>query len=121
MNLEKTISAMKYIANSPAHKYGGFDPQTVLAAKAAVCYLTILDAWNKEVSNMQIVDKIRGGNDMATNLKKPCYDNPKYPCECYEDYDWRKSECLILLQGGAWEDCRFGKDWKEPEIKFEGD
>ncbi len=55
-----------------------------------------------------------------SDLKKPCREDYCSITECYEGTD-SESDCLILLHGGTWEDCVFGKGWKEPEIKFEGD
>lgn len=60
-----------------------------------------------------------------TNLKKPCHDDGTYPFDCCEDVDNQDmalNGCNILVHGGTWEDCRFGKKWKEPgPPAFEGD
>lgn len=61
-----------------------------------------------------------------TDLKKLCHDDPEFVTECYEDdikaMRMSKNCCGVILHGGTWEDCRFGKDWKEPgPPAFEGD
>lgn len=70
-------------------------------------------------------DKRDTGSNAMSDIKKPCHDDPEYLCECYEDEITstllRIFSCDVLSHGGTWEDCRFGKDWKELEIKFEGD
>ena len=64
---------------------------------------------------------------MATEkLKKPCHDDPEHVTECYEDRVKKrliiKKWCSIILQGGTWENCRHGGEWKEPAPPpFEGD
>lgn len=57
---------------------------------------------------------------MTQNKIKLCHDDPEFVSDCL-DGTMFAGGCEILRNGGTWEDCRFGKDWKEPEIKFEGD
>ncbi len=61
-----------------------------------------------------------------SDIKKPCHDDNLYPSICYEDEVKRgsidKHWCNVLLQGGTWENCRHGGEWKEPAPPpFEGD
>ena len=36
LNRKQTVSALRYIADSPPQKYGGFHPQTILIAQSAL-------------------------------------------------------------------------------------
>jgi len=36
----QTLDSLRYIANSPLKKHGGFHPQTILIAKSALHHLT---------------------------------------------------------------------------------
>lgn len=70
LDLENTISALKYIAGSPAAQFGGFDPQTVEVAKSAIRYLEKLMERETTEKELEAIREARKRHDELVRPRK---------------------------------------------------